>query len=133
MNIGDASHLSGLPAKTIRYYEEIGLIAPSRRENGYRDYDDADIGQLSFIQRARRLGFSVGECRDLLKLQSDKKRKSAQVKRIAKAHLEEVDHKIRELQVLRDTLQAVVQTCPGDSRSECPILDELASGGKCKH
>jgi MerR family copper efflux transcriptional regulator len=130
MNIGDASALCGLPVKTIRYYEDIGLVEPARRDNGYRDYVDSDVGHLRFLQRARNLGFSIETCRSLLKLQEDKNRESAEVKRIALEHLEEIDHKIQELNALRDTLHDVIDVCPGDAGAECPILDELAEGGR---
>lgn len=128
MNIGDASARCGLPVKTIRYYEDIGLIEPGRRGNGYRDYGDKDVQRLTFIQRARSLGFTVESCRTLLALQGNAGRASAEVKRIAQAHLDEVEHKIGELQALRDTLTEVIAACPGDEHSNCPILDELTSG-----
>lgn len=130
MNIGDASALCGLPVKTIRYYEDIGLIEPARRNNGYRDYVDADVSRLTFLQRARNLGFSIETCRSLLKLKEDKNRASAEVKRIAQEHLEEIDHKIQELNALRETLHDVIDACPGDQTAACPILDELAEGGR---
>ncbi|MGD9671576.1 MAG: Cu(I)-responsive transcriptional regulator [Hyphomicrobiaceae bacterium] len=130
MNIGDASAHCGLPVKTIRYYEDIGLIEPARRENGYRDYGDSDLSRLRFLQRARNLGFSIETCRSLLDLQEDKNRASAQVKRIAQEHLEEIDHKIQELNALRDTLHDVIDACPGDASAACPILEELADGGR---
>ncbi len=130
MNIGDASALCGLPVKTIRYYEDIGLIEPARRNNGYRDYGDADVSRLTFLQRARNLGFSIETCRSLLKLKEDRNRASAEVKRIAQEHLEEIDHKIQELNALRETLHDVIDACPGDQTAACPILDELAEGGR---
>ncbi len=130
MNIGDASAHSGLPAKTIRYYEDIGLIEPARRENGYRDYGDADVRRLRFVQRARSLGFSIETCRSLLALQDNQNRPNAKVKRIAQEHLEEIDHKIQELNALRDILHDAIDACPGDGSSACPILDELAEGGR---
>lgn len=130
MNIGDASALCGLPVKTIRYYEDIGLIEPARRNNGYRDYVDADVSRLTFLQRARNLGFSIETCRSLLKLREDRNRASAEVKRIAQEHLEEIDHKIQELNALRETLHDVIDACPGDQTAACPILDELAEGGR---
>ncbi len=130
MNIGDASALCGLPVKTIRYYEDIGLIEPARRNNGYRDYGDADVSRLTFLQRARNLGFSIETCRSLLKLKEDRNRASAEVKRIAQEHLEEIDHKIQELNALRETLHDVIDACPGDQTAVCPILDELAEGGR---
>lgn len=128
MNIGDASLRSGLPAKTIRYYEEIGLLHPLRGNNGYRDYADSDIHKLRFLQRARGLGFSVEECRQLLALYEDRGRASSDVRRIASAKLSEIDRKIKELTQLRQTLQTLVHACHGDMRPDCPILEELAEG-----
>ncbi len=126
MNIGDAAAATGLPAKTIRFYEEIGLVEPARRGNGYRDFSDADVARLGFVARARGLGFSVEDCRALLSLWSDKARASADVKRLAAERLEEIDRKIRELEGLRATLAHLVETCHGDGRPDCPILDELS-------
>ena len=127
MNIGEASRLSGLPAKTIRYYEDTGLIAPpARAENGYRDYSDSDVHKLRFVRHSRGLGFSVDECAQLLSLYEDKDRQSADVKAIAQKHLTEIDEKILELQELRSTLHHLVSTCHGDGRPDCPILEGLA-------
>ncbi|VAW11778.1 Cu(I)-responsive transcriptional regulator [hydrothermal vent metagenome] len=126
MNIGEAAESSNLRSKTIRYYEEIGLVAPKRAGNGYRDYDDADVHRLRFLGRARGLGFSVAECRNLLSLYSDKDRASRDVKAIARGKIEEIDRKIEELQSLRDTLAHLAQTCHGDDRPDCPILDGMA-------
>lgn len=126
MNIGQAAVLTGLPVKTIRYYEDIGLVAPMRRNNGYRNFGDRDVHKLRFLQRARRLGFSVESCQALLALYEDKHRSSADVKRLAAAHLEEVDRKIAELMGLRETLDRLVHTCHGDDRPDCPILEDLA-------
>ena len=126
MNIGTAAERSGLPAKTIRYYEEIGLIKPERHENGYRDYSAADLHRLRFLQRSRGLGFSVGECRQLLSLYNDQERESADVKAIATAKLGEIDRKIAELEGLRDMLRHLVANCHGDERPDCPIIDGLA-------
>ena len=126
MNIGDAAERSGLPPKTIRYYEDIGLVHPSRASNGYRDYSTADIHRLRFVQRARSLGFTVEECRQLLSLYGDSGRESADVKALAKVKLAEIDRKIEELMGLRKTLNHLVHTCHGDHRPDCPILDELA-------
>ncbi len=128
MNIGDAAERSGLPAKTIRYYEEIQLLKPARAGNGYRDYSSEDVHRLKFLQRARGLGFSVEECRQLLSLYGDKHRESADVKELAETKLVEVDRKIAELMGLRRTLQHLVHNCHGDERPDCPILDELAGG-----
>jgi Cu(I)-responsive transcriptional regulator len=126
MNIGDAAERSGLPAKTIRYYEDIRLVKPARGENGYRDYSSDDVHRLRFLQRARSLGFSVEECRQLLSLYTDKQRESADVKAVAEAKLVEIDRKIAELVSLQKTLRHLVHACHGDERPDCPILDELA-------
>lgn len=126
MNIGTASDRSGLPAKTIRYYEEIGLLQPTRAENGYRDYTTGDVHRLKFLQRSRSLGFSVEECRQLLSLYGDSRRESAEVKSIARAKLAEVDRKIAGLVELRHTLNHLVAACHGDQRPDCPILDGLS-------
>lgn len=128
MNIGTAAGKSGLPAKTIRYYEEIGLVSPGRNGNGYRDYTDDDVHRLRFVQRSRSLGFSVDECRQLLSLYGDQRRESAEVKQIAEAKLREIDAKLNELQALRNTLRQLVRSCHGDDRPECPIIEELAGG-----
>lgn len=126
MNIGEAASKSGLPAKTIRYYEDIGLIRPARAENGYRDYAEADAHKLAFLARARGLGFTIEECRNLLSLYDDKDRASADVKRIANGHLADIDRKIDELQSMRRTLARLIEACQGDHRPDCPILEELA-------
>ena len=126
MNIGTAAHRSGLPAKTIRYYEEIGLLKPDRTGNGYRDYTVADVHKLRFLQRSRSLGFSVEECRQLLSLYDDQERESADVKAIAQAKLSEIDRKLAELQGLRDMLRHLVANCHGDDRPDCPIIDGLS-------
>ncbi|MFC4233982.1 Cu(I)-responsive transcriptional regulator [Thalassospira xianhensis] len=126
MNISDASRDSGLPAKTIRYYEDIGLIKPRRLGNGYRDYSDDDLHKLRFLQRSRGLGFSVEDCRVLLSLYEDRNRASADVKQIAKTHLVEIERKIAELQSLQRTLSHLVDACQGDHRPHCPIINDLA-------
>ncbi|MDR7142107.1 Cu(I)-responsive transcriptional regulator [Rhizobium sp. BE258] len=128
MNIGEASDRSGLPAKTIRYYEDIGLVRPERGGNGYRDYDLSDVHKLRFLQRSRGLGFSVEECRQLLALYEDKSRASADVKDIAQTKLTEIDQKIREMMELRRALEHLVHACHGNDRPDCPILDGLSDG-----
>ncbi len=130
MNIGQAAERCGLPAKTIRYYEDIGLIRPARRANGYRDYDDGDVHKLRFLQRARRLGFSIDDCRHLLSLYEDESRASADVKALARARVDEIDARIAELQSLRATLAHLISACHGDDRPDCPILDDLAGVGR---
>lgn len=129
MNIGDAARRSGLPAKTIRYYEDIGLLKADRAANGYRDYSGEDIHRLRFVQRARSLGFSVEECRQLLSLYGDSGRESADVKAIAQAKLGEIDRKITELTSLRATLGHLIENCHGDSRPDCPIIEGLSGRG----
>ncbi|MEM7519743.1 MAG: Cu(I)-responsive transcriptional regulator [Pseudomonadota bacterium] len=126
MNIKTVSAVTGLPAKTIRYYEDVGLINPTRAANGYRVFAETDVHKLAFLARGRSLGFSVESCRSLLALYEDQDRASADVKAIAMAHLDEIDQKVRELETLRDTLAALVTSCAGDARPDCPILSDLA-------
>ncbi|WP_259780612.1 Cu(I)-responsive transcriptional regulator [Aestuariispira ectoiniformans] len=130
MNIGDAARISGMSAKTIRYYEDIGLVAPAdRRESGYRDYSEDDVHLLAFLHRARGLGFSVKQCRELLSLYQDRNRASADVKAFAQKHVDEITQKIAELEAMKDTLQTLVRKCHGDDRPHCPILEDLAGQG----
>lgn len=126
MNIGTVSQWTGLPAKTIRYYEEIGLVCPDRTRSGYRDYSERDTHRLRFVQRARSLGFSIAECRTLLSLYDDHHRASADVKAMAEEKIVEISRKIDELDSLRNTLAALARDCHGDNRPDCPILDDLA-------
>lgn len=130
MNVGQAAEKSGLPAKTIRYYEEIGLIYPARAQNGYRDYSHDDIHRLSFLRRARGLGFSIEDCRQLMALYRDRNRASQDVRAIALSHMDEIEQKISELKSMRETLQKLVSACHGDDRPECPILDDIAGARK---
>lgn len=125
MNIGDAAKQSGLPAKTIRYYEDIGLITPLRDANGYRAFRESDTHKLSFLGRARALGFTIEDCRNLLALWEDTSRASADVRAIAKEHLSQIESKISDLQSMRDTLSDLVRDCAGDDRPDCPILNDL--------
>lgn len=126
MNVGQAAEISGLPAKTIRYYEEIGLILPTRASNGYRDYSDTDIDRLAFLKRARGLGFSIENCRQLMALYRDRGRSSQNVRAIALSHMEEIEDKISELQSMRATLEKLVGACHGDARPDCAILDGIS-------
>ncbi|MGB7242400.1 MAG: Cu(I)-responsive transcriptional regulator [Sulfitobacter sp.] len=126
MNIGQVAEKSGLPAKTIRYYEDIGLVNPLRDANGYRAFRDSDMHKLAFLARARALGFTIDDCRNLLALWEDKHRASADVRRIAKGHLDDIDTKIAGLQDMRDTLSSLVKSCAGDDRPDCPIITQLA-------
>ncbi|WP_349360312.1 Cu(I)-responsive transcriptional regulator [Stappia sp.] len=129
MNIGAAAASSGLPAKTIRYYEEIDLVRPLRAANGYRDYSQADVHRLRFLQRARSLGFTIEECRSLLSLYDDEGRASADVKTVALEKIGEVERKIAELEAMKATLTRLADCCHGDDRPDCPILDDLAGRG----
>ena len=125
MNIGEVAAQTGLPAKTIRYYEDIGLVTPLREANGYRVFREADAHKLAFLARARALGFSIDDCRNLLALWEDRSRASADVRAIAKEHLAEIEEKIAGLAAMRDTLAELVRECAGDNRPDCPILKGL--------
>lgn len=127
MNIGEAGEQSGLPTKTIRYYEDIGLITPDRSDNGYRDFSETHIHKLKFLQRSRNLGFSIEDCRVLLSLYEDKNRASGEVRAVAKEHLSAIETKIAELQSMHATLSDLVHRCHGDDRPDCPILDQLSA------
>lgn len=125
MNIGDVSKRSGLPPKTIRYYEDIGLVTPERTTNGYRSFRDSDMHKLAFLGRSRALGFTIEDCRNLLALWDDQDRASADVRAIAKKHLTQIESKIGDLQDIRDTLSLLVRECAGDHRPDCPLLKKL--------
>ena len=127
MNIGEAAERSGLPAKTIRYYEDIGLVTPLRDANGYRAFRDSDAYKLTFLGRARALGFTIEDCRNLLALWEDTSRASADVRAIAKDHLREIEKKIADLQAMQETLSDLVRDCAGDDRPDCPILKTLGA------
>lgn len=133
MNIKDAAERSSLPAKTIRYYEEIGLVRPLRDTNGYRAFRDSDIHKLTFLGRSRALGFTIEDCRVLLSLYEDKSRASADVKELAARHLDQIGEKIAALESMRGTLTELVDACHGDHRPDCPILSSLAHNrtGQC--
>ena len=126
MNIGEAAKAAGLPVKTIRYYDEIGLVRPARSENGYRVFAESDLHKLNFLGRSRALGFSIEDCRALLALYEDGTRSSSEVREIAERHLTDIEGKITDLQSLRDTLAHLVASCAGDERPDCPILDNLS-------
>lgn len=132
MNIGDAARKAGLPAKTIRYYEDIGLVKPGRDTNGYRAFVPNDIHKLAFLARARALGFSIEDCRDLLALWEDTARASADVRQIAQEHLARIETKIADLEDMRDTLKTLVRECAGDDRPDCPILNRLGDTAQNK-
>lgn len=127
MNIGQAAEQSGVSAKMIRYYEQIGLITPPHRtDSNYRVYGADEVHVLRFIRRARNLGFSVEETATLLALWQDKSRASVEVKDIANSHIAALETKIFELQGMVKTLKHLAHCCHGDNRPDCPILDDLA-------
>ena len=127
MQIGRAAQASGISAKMIRHYEAIRLIhAADRRDSNYRDYSSDDVHQLSFIRRARALGFSIDEIRDLLRLWADGKRSGGEVKRLALEHVEDLNGRIIILQGIRDTLVKLANSCDKNHRENCPIIETLA-------
>ena len=127
MNISKVAKAAGLPVKTVRYYGDINLVAAQQRSaSGYRLYDDRSLRKLIFVRRARRFGFSIEACRELLDLYQDTGRSSIDVKRIAEARLAEIEQKQRDLQSLQAELSDLVHACKGDQRPECPILEYLA-------
>lgn len=132
MNIGDAANASGVSAKMIRYYEEVGLITPpARNANGYRAYEKSNIHELKFIRRARDLGFTVEQISGLMHLWRDRGRASADVKRIALEHVAALEAKQREIEEMANTLKHLAANCHGDRRPDCPIIESLADG--CPH
>jgi Cu(I)-responsive transcriptional regulator len=127
MQIGEAAAQSGVSAKMIRYYEEIGLVPRSARQpQGYREYGDQDVHRLRFVARARDLGFSIKEIAELLRLYSDRRRSSRDVKRIALRHAAELETKIKAMRQLKRTIQLLADQCHGDEMPDCPILQDLA-------
>lgn len=126
MNIGQAAAATGVSAKRIRYYEQIGLIKSAERNDaGYRVYNQREIHALRFVHRARSLGFSLSEIETLLALWHDNRRSSSDVKAVALAHVEDLRTKIAELQSMADTLLELANRCDGGARPNCPILNEL--------
>ena len=116
----------------VRHYDTLGLLgAVARTDSGYRQYSAADIHTLRFIKRARDLGFSMAEIGNLVGLWHDQARASSEVKRVAQQHLIELENRIQAMQDMRRTLQKLVQSCQGDDRPDCPILDNLAGGPGC--
>jgi MerR family copper efflux transcriptional regulator len=129
VNIGQAARESGISAKTIRYYEAIGLVpGVDRTSGGYRDYDEADVHRLQFIRRARDLGFSFERVRELLRLWSNRRRSRADVKALALDHIAELEERAAELRQMIRTLRHLASSCDGSNRPDCPIIEELESG-----
>lgn len=131
MKIGDVAAHVGMAPRTIRFYETCSLIEPTRSENGYREFSETDILKLQFLARARRLGFSLAQCRELLALWANPERTSADVKALAERRLQEIEDKLKELDVLKETIRHLVAHCHGDDNPDCPIIDELA-GNQCR-
>ena len=127
LNIGQAAAASGVSAKMIRHYEDVGMLpAAKRTESGYRQYGDADVQTLRFIRHSRDLGFSLTEIAELLSLWQNRRRSSRQVRELAQAHIQELDEKLKELQAMKATLEHLVHCCHGDDRPDCPIIESLA-------
>lgn len=127
MNIGQAAARSTLSTKTIRYYEDIGLVIPKRQTgNDYRDYTEADVEQLSFLQRARAVGFGLDECRELLELFRNPHRQAVDVKHLVIEKLQQLDEQLKTLHAMRETLAAMAETCAGDKTPHCAIIEKLA-------
>jgi MerR family copper efflux transcriptional regulator len=127
LNIGQAAARSGVTAKMVRHYESLGLLpAVARTDSGYRQYGDREVHTLRFIRRARKLGFSMIEIAQLLKLWQNRRRASADVKRISLAHVADLERRIAEMEAMKRTLERLAACCHGDHRPDCPILDELA-------
>lgn len=127
LNIGEAAARSGVSAKMVRHYESLGLLpAVARTGAGYRQYGERQVHTLRFIRRARDLGFSIAEIGQLLKLWQNRRRASADVKRIALAHVADLQRRMAEMAAMKQTLQHLAACCQGDDRPDCPILDELA-------
>ena len=131
MNISDAAQASGLTSKALRYYESIGLLAPRRADNGYRDYGSADVQALRFIQRARASGFSVDEVRELLELQANPRRHSRDAKQLVQGKLERLEAQLNSLREMHSSLCQLADRCAGDASPDCAILDNLAGNGHC--
>lgn len=132
VNIGEAAKRSGVSAKMVRHYEDLGLLGDvPRSDAGYRRYTDREVHTLRFIRRSRDLGFGMAEIRELVKLWQNRRRASADVKRIALAHAADLDRRIAEMTTMKRTLMQLAECCAGNDRPECPILDELGDAPTC--
>ena len=127
MQIKEAATQLKISPRSLRHYEQTGLLSPARDANGYRAFRESEMHKLAFLGRARTLGFSIEDCRNLLALWEDKNRASADVRAIAKDHLAQIEAKISGLQEMRDTLSTLVRDCAGDDRPDCPILKTLGT------
>lgn len=125
-NIGEAARRSGVSAKMVRHYESLGLLpSVNRTDAGYRQYTEKEVHTLKFVKRSRDLGFSMAEIAELLKLWQNRRRSSADVRRIATKHVQDLNQRMAEMEAMRKTLEHLVHCCHGDQRPDCPILDEL--------
>ncbi|MEZ5529694.1 MAG: Cu(I)-responsive transcriptional regulator [Porticoccaceae bacterium] len=128
MKISEVASKTGLDAKTIRYYESIGLVElPDRLDNGYRDYSEQNIRQLWFLRHARQFGFSIDQCRELLALWADPQRRSAAVHQLVTEKVQDIDRHIRELKEMKKVLSELLVECPGNDSPHCAIINKLAS------
>ena len=125
MNVGEAARRSGLPPKTLRHYDAIDLVRPSRTPSGYREYSESDLFRLQLVKQSRGLGFSTEDCRILLSLYDDERRMSREVKAIVGVKLDEISRKLAELTSIKDVLETLADRCAGDDEPDCPILDDL--------
>lgn len=128
MNIGQAAKRSGLSDKTLRYYESIGLVTSKRAANGYRDYDEAQINELRFLASARKVGFTIEECKTLLELFRNQYRHSKHVKSFVLEKVSHIEEQIRNLETMKSALQTLANRCHGDEESQCAIIDGLSNG-----
>ena len=127
MKIGEVALKAGVTNRAIRHYEELNLIKSNRLSNNYRVYSKEAVDKVKFISRARKLGFSINECSSLISLFDNKKRKSAEVRKIAIIKNDELKRQIQELEDLQKSLEWLIKKCPGNDKPNCPIIDELAS------
>lgn len=127
MNIGSVAKASGLDAKTIRYYESIGLVSePQRRDNGYRAYHNRQLDELIFLRHARQFGFSIEECRELMQLWRNPQRRSTEVHRLVEEKLQAVEQRLKEIKQMKKLLSDLLDSCPDNDNPECAIIDALA-------
>lgn len=134
LNIGQAAKASGVSAKMIRHYEQVGLLPRARRTySGYRQYSQTDLHTLRFIRHARDLGFSIKQITELVSLWQNRRRPSSKVKALAQAHIEELERKAAETLAMKRTLEHLVHCCHGDDRPDCPILETLSASDADKH
>ncbi|HAD10006.1 MAG TPA: Cu(I)-responsive transcriptional regulator [Porticoccaceae bacterium] len=134
MNIGAIARVSGLTTEAIRYYEGIGLLPAAKRgANGYRVYSGVDIARLIFLRQARKVGFTIDQCRQLRNLYENPRRKSATVHALVANKLVEVEQHIHELENMRRVLSELISACSNDEQAGCAIIDSLAGSAASDH